>query len=476
MNHEFALPQAASMPKPTHRDPRMPRVAESAGFIASMQHGWGDVDRSPNLPAGAAEAGARHRALLAEALPGETLVVGAGVAPVRANDTFYEFRADSDYLWLTGCPIQGAVYVRTPEGAETLYFQPPARPGDIDFFANAAHGELWVGPQPGLVEIEQATGIRTRPISEIDLPNNALIAGTHVGTPLQTALRSQRLHRVLAELRMIKDEWEIAELRVAVRNTEGGFAEVVRELPRAIESGGERWLQGTFDRHARLHGNGPGYTSIVGSGAHAPILHWVRADGPVLESDLLLLDLGIENRSGYTADVTRTIPAGGSFSETQRRVHDLVERSHRAGLAAVGPGRPWSDFHVASLEVIAEGLHDWGLLDVSVDEAMSPDGQQHRRFIVCGIGHHLGLDVHDCEGSSYEAYQGAIMRPGMALTVEPGLYFHSFDETVPPELRGLGVRIEDDLVVTETGYEMLSDGMPIDAAGIEAWMKQVTAH
>lgn len=461
------------MPRPATSDPRMPRLAESAGFISAMQGSWGEIDRSPTLPQGAAEAAMRHRAALRQALPGHTLAIAAGVAPVRNNDTFYEFRADSDFLWLAATAIEGAVLVLAADGRDTLYFHPPARPGEIEFFANAQHGELWVGPKPGLKEIAVALGLDTRPIDELTLTNDALLVGTTTGTPLAAHAPSPELRRVLAELRMIKDEWELNELRSAVRATEGGFAAVVRELPQAISSGGERWLQGTFDRHARLHGNGPGYASIVGSGAHAPILHWVRADGPVHERELLLLDMGVENISGYTADVTRTIPASGTFSAPQRLVHDLVEQAHRAGLAAVGPEKPWSDFHVASMEVLAHGLHDWGMLGVSVDEALAAEGQHHRRYIVCGVGHHLGLDVHDCAASSYEAYQGATMEPGMALTVEPGLYFHAHDETVPPELRGLGVRIEDDLIVTESGYEILSDGIPIDAQGLEIWMQNI---
>jgi Xaa-Pro aminopeptidase len=124
------------------------------------------------------------------------------------------------------------------------------------------------------------------------------------------------------------------------------------------------------------------------------------------------------------------------------------------------------------MEVIAQGLADWGLLPVSVDEALSDTGQQHRRYLVCGVGHHLGLDVHDCSKSSYDAYHGAELAPGMVLTVEPGLYFHAHDLTVPPELRGIGVRIEDDLLVTETGADILSDELPLSADALEQWMRQ----
>ncbi|WP_240777217.1 M24 family metallopeptidase [Nonomuraea basaltis] len=257
-----------------------------------------------------------------------------------------------------------------------------------------------------------------------------------------------------------------------VDRTIEGFAAVLSEVPTAVAGAGERWLQGTFDRYARTYGNGPGYAAIVGSGPHAPTLHWERCDGPVRPGDLLLLDMGVEVRSHYTADVTRTFPVSGSFSPVQRQVHDLVERAHRAGLTQVAPGRAFTDFHHAAMEVIARGLDDWGLLPVSVDEALSERGQHHRRYLICGIGHHLGLDVHDCARSSPEAYHGARMAPAMALTVEPGLYFHVHDRTVPPELRGIGVRIEDDLLVTPTGAEILSAALPIDATGLETWTKE----
>jgi Xaa-Pro aminopeptidase len=125
------------------------------------------------------------------------------------------------------------------------------------------------------------------------------------------------------------------------------------------------------------------------------------------------------------------------------------------------------------MEVIAHGLADWGLLPVSVDEALSDTGQQHRRYLVCGIGHHLGLDVHDCARASEESYQGGVMAPGMVLTVEPGLYFHAHDLTVPPELRGIGARIEDDLLVTPEGAEVLSAALPLHAEGLEKWMASV---
>jgi len=385
-------------------------------------------------------------------------------------------------MWLTGCPLEDAVLVMVPSGnghVARLFIEPPARPGQNAFFADSAHGELWSGPVPGAAQWSEALGIEVRGVDhlgsamcQVDLP---LVAGDVSTISRLTGVQLETcgdLVRTLAELRLIKDDWEIEQLRTAVRHTIEGFEETVSEIPRSIETGGERWLQGTFDRYARTVGNGTGYSTIVGSGPHAATLHWVRCDGSVNPGDLVLMDMGVEEHSLYTADVTRTFPVSGTFSSTQRAVHDLVEKAHRAALNQVLPGRIFSDFHVAAMEVIASGLHDWGLLPVSVDEALSPRGQHHRRWLACGVGHHLGLDVHDCSNASYTAYQQALLQAGMVITVEPGLYFHGHDLQVPPELRGIGVRIEDDILITTSGREVLSAGLPIDAAGIEDWVRQ----
>ncbi|MCC9067383.1 aminopeptidase P family protein [Arthrobacter cryoconiti] len=480
-----------SMPIASTPDPRMPRLANVPAFTEYMGTGWGTPERTPPVVAGAAGAAADHRTRATDQLRGQALVIGAGTAPVRSHDTYYDFRPDSDFYWLTGASIDGAVLVMAPTASghdAVLYIPAPFYAADPAFFTNAAHGEMWVGSAPDFSDWAAALGLAVKSLTELDAGITAAMRGATGagggpilgGGKLPTGLEARhgidagsRLGNVLSDLRMVKDDWEIAQLREAVNHTVDGFAAVVREVPAAIRVGGERWLQGTFDRHARTYGNGVGYATIVGSGKHAPTLHWVRCDGPVLEDKVLLLDMGVETNSFYTADVTRTFPGSGTFDPTQRMVHDLVEKSHRAGLAQVGPGKYFSDFHTACMEVIANGLNDWGLLPVSVDEALSPGGQHHRRYLVCGVGHHLGLDCHDCGQSSYESYQGAPMVPGMVLTVEPGLYFHEHDLTLPPELRGIGVRLEDDILVTGTGSSVLSDALPLDASGIENWMKQV---
>ncbi|MFC0627056.1 aminopeptidase P family protein [Kribbella deserti] len=456
------------------------RPINATGFRNSISKGWGPVDRSVNLPAGLAEAAAAHRAQLRAALPGRRIAVAAGRAPVRSNDTDYLFRPDSDFVWLTGCQAEGAVLVLGSNGEETLYLRETAGPDELDFFANARDGELWIGPVPGLKDWSEALGLPCRPIE--DLPAGVrgavpAVMSTYGVEPLLDAVVSTgpaalyELRRVLSELRRIKDDWELEQIRAAVDASVQGFADVASELPEAIRGGGERWLQGTFDRRARTLGNGPGYSSIVAAGNHAPVLHWVRNDGAVREGDVLLLDAGVEVRTLYTADVTRTFPVTGEYTAAQRQVHDLVHKAQLAALDAVRPGAPYSAFHNAGMQVLAEGLKDWGLLDVSVEEALGPDGQQHRRFIVCGTGHFIGLDVHDCASSSAEAYNAGTIEPRMTLAVEPGLYFHPHDETVPPELRGIGVRIEDNVVVTETGIDILTEALPITTDGLEAWVR-----
>ncbi len=464
--------------RPARRDPS--KLVEAEGFREFARDDWGPADRRVQSVPGAAEAAAAHRARLSAAFPGKRIALAAGHAPVRANDSDYDFRADSDFAWLTSCYAEGAVLVMTPSGGghdAVLHLREPAGPTEADFFANARDGELWIGPTAGLREWSEALGVTCRPLEELplalrgQLPEVLVAKGVDPLLDALTGAHSGDLRATLGELRRIKDDWEIGQLRAAVDATVLGFADVAGELGNAVRGGGERWLQGTFDRRARTLGNGPGYRSIVAADEHSPVLHWTRCDGEVTEESLLLLDAGVEVSTLYTADVTRTFPVAGEFSDAQRRVYDLVLDAHLAGMAEVRPGREYKAFHDASMRVLAEGLHDWGLLPGSVDKSLDPNGQHHRRYIVCGIGHYLGMDVHDCARARAETYQEGRLEAGMALTVEPGLYFHPNDLTVPPELRGIGVRIEDDLVVTETGADVISDALPITADGISEWVR-----
>ncbi len=198
----------------------------------------------------------------------------------------------------------------------------------------------------------------------------------------------------------------------------------------------------------------------------------MRNDGAVRAGELLLLDAGVETNDLYTADVTRTLPINGTFSPLQRKIYDAVYEAQEAGIAAVKPGADFRDFHDASQRVLAEKLVEWGLLgDLSVEKVLELGLQ--RRWTLHGTGHMLGMDVHDCAAARTEAYVNGTLEPGVCLTVEPGLYFQADDLTVPEEYRGIGVRIEDDILVTEDGNRNLSAALPRQADEVEAWMAQL---
>jgi Xaa-Pro aminopeptidase len=217
-------------------------------------------------------------------------------------------------------------------------------------------------------------------------------------------------------------------------------------------------------------GNDIGYDSIVGGGKHATTLHWIENTGPITPGELVLLDMGVENRSLYTADVTRTIPVDGRFTDLQRSLYDLVFTAQQAGIDALRPGEPFQAGHRAAMSVLAHGLEDLGLLPVSAEEALDPDSRVYARWTLHGTSHMLGMDVHDCGQAAPAAYAEGTLAEGMVLTVEPGLYFQEDDLRVPEELRGIGIRIEDDVLVTADGTQNLSAALPRTSADVEEWM------
>jgi Xaa-Pro aminopeptidase len=222
-------------------------------------------------------------------------------------------------------------------------------------------------------------------------------------------------------------------------------------------------------------GNDIGYDSIVGGGRHATTLHWIDNSGPITPGELVLLDMGVEASSLYTADVTRTLPIDGTFTPLQRDLYTLVLRAQQAGIEAVRPGVPFLAAHNAAMSVIAHGLEDMGLLPVPAEEALSPDSKVYARWTLHGTSHMLGMDVHDCARSSIDVYPRGDLEAGMVLTVEPGLYFQEDDLLVPEELRGIGIRIEDDIVVTQNGSRNLSEALPREVGAIEEWMGALRA-
>ncbi|MFB6665328.1 MULTISPECIES: aminopeptidase P family protein [unclassified Streptomyces] len=459
--------------------------AVSDELAENMKSGWADTELHDLQPIPQAEHTANRRAVLSARFPGERLVIPAGNLKTRSNDTEYAFRASTEYAYLTGDQTQDGVLVLEPAGdtghEATLYLLPRSNRENGEFWLDG-QGELWVGRRNSLTEAEQLLGIPAKDVRELP----AALAGAtgpvrnvrgHDAsieaalTDKVTAERDEELRVYLSEARLVKDAFEIAELQKACDATARGFEDVVKSLDKA-EATSERFIEGTFFLRARIEGNDIGYGSICAAGPHATTLHWVRNDGAVRAGELLLLDAGVETNDLYTADVTRTLPINGTFSPLQRKIYDAVYEAQEAGIAAVKPGAAYRDFHDAAQRVLAEKLVEWGLLgDLSVDKVLELGLQ--RRWTLHGTGHMLGMDVHDCAAARTETYVDGTLEPGVCLTVEPGLYFQADDLTVPEEYRGIGVRIEDDILVTEDGNRNLSDTLPRQADEIEAWMARL---
>ena len=440
-----------------------------AGFLDSISTGW--AERPASLPEQRAEApyAAARRAAVSAAFPGSRLVVPAGSYKQRSNDTDYPFRAHSAFSHLTGwgadaVPDSVLVFEPTGDGHDvTLYLRERADRTTTEFYADAAIGEFWIGPRPALDAVAADLGI---PTAHIDAFQST--------AEDRTVEVDDELTRFVSELRLVKDPYEIAQMRLAVEATGRGFDDIVAELPRIIDTPrGERAIEGVFHLRARTDGNGEGYDTIAASGPHACYLHWTRNDGAVVPGDLVLIDAGVEVDSLYTADITRTLPVSGTFSAVQRRIYDAVLEAADAAFAAARPGVKFRAVHEAAMAVIAARTAEWGLLPVTAEEALHADkGGQHRRYMVHGTSHHLGIDVHDCAQARREMYYDGELEPGMVFTIEPGLYFQIDDLTVPGEYRGIGVRIEDDILMTENGPVNLSADIPRTADEIEAWISR----
>jgi len=258
--------------------------------------------------------------------------------------------------------------------------------------------------------------------------------------------------------------------------TERGFDDMVRAIPEALASArGERVLEGVFAKRSRIEGYGTGYESIVAAGSHACVLHWIRNDGNLKAGELILIDAGIELDSYYTADITRTLPVDGKFSPAQRALYMLVYEAQQAGFNAIKPGVKFSSINAAAQKVLAEGLAKLGVLTVSAEESLKPEVGLHRRWTLHGTSHQLGIDVHDCAQARKEMYMDAELKEGMCFTVEPGLYIQPDDELFAPEYRGIGIRIEDDIIVTKDGCQILGANLPRHPDDIEKWMASLKA-
>lgn len=495
--------------KTDHRS--TPKASAFTEFIAAN---WAPAEDDGYTREPVADYAAERRAKISKAFPGERLVLPAGPLKVRSNDCDYRFRPHSAFAHQTGLGIDhepDAVLVFEPveEGTGdngsnhevTLYFRPLAGRDTAEFYADARYGEFWVGPRPTLKEFSERYGLRTRDLSELEVAitknaGNQGLGGVNIrlvrnvdpavdalvdtsryntGVELEQADKlDSELAVALSEARLIKDAIEVENLQRSVDLTVKGFEEVVRELPKAVaHHRGERVVETAFFSVARTDGNDLGYDTIAACGNNATILHWIRNNGTVDDGKLLLLDAGVEDDTLYTADVTRTFPVNGKFTEVQAKVYNAVLDAADAAFEVAKPGRKFHELHDAAMEVLAHRLEEWGLLPVSAEVSLTIEGGQHRRWMPHGTSHHLGLDVHDCAQAKAELYMWAELEPGMVFTIEPALYFKEEDMSIPEEYRGIGIRLEDDVLCTEDGNVNMSAALPRTVEGIEEWMAKL---
>jgi Xaa-Pro aminopeptidase len=424
---------------------------------------------------------ASHRRRLLDALAEDEAVLVFGAPEVLRNgDSEHRYRPDSDVWWLTGWPDpEVAVFVRRGEEPVTMFVQPkdPER-------------EVWTGRRKGPEGARADHGADVAyPWSELEKQLPRLLQGVRalhyafardpehdalVMSAVKAAAKAARNHglsapetfhhlsHTLHELRLRKGDDELAALRRAAALTVEGHVLAMQQVRPGMR---EFEIEALLVGHWRRHGaNGPGYTPIVAGGVNGTVLHYHGNDGPLHDGDLLLLDAGCEV-DFYTADVTRTFPVNGRFSGPQRAVYEHVLRAQLAAIDACRAGASFDAVHELTKRCLVEGMIDLGLLRGEVDDRLADES--YKRFYMHGTSHWLGLDVHDV-GLYGRGGRTRALEPGMVLTVEPGLYVQPHDEAAPAHLRGIGVRIEDDVLVTVGEPVVLTAGAPKTVAEIEA--------
>jgi Xaa-Pro aminopeptidase len=482
--------QPLKAPSPAPAAPKTSTSYDSAppqALLDFMVQRWRPASGKAPRPLQHHASFAARRRALSRLFPGETLVIPTGEEKVRSNDTVYRFRPGSDFYYLTGNVEPDCVLIMQPSVGgghrDALYVEPNPGRSDSTFFTDRMKGELWVGPRLGVPQtLERYRVDEVRPLGELKASLSSLhgpatrpwrvirsISRTVDAALADQGPRDQEFAAALAEMRLYKDAQEVRELSAAIASTHRGFEDVIQSL-RGAQT--ERTVEGVFNLRARVEGNDVGYGTIAASGAHACILHWMRNDGPLRKGELLLLDAGVEGNSLYTADITRTLPISGKFSREQREVYELVHAAQAAAFAAVRPGNDFLEPNRRAMAVLAQGLEKLGILE-DADVALADEHQFYKRYSLHNVSHMLGLDVHDCAQARMEVYKYGTLKPGMVLTVEPGLYFQVDDLTVPERYRGIGVRIEDDVLVTAKGMRNLSRAIPSEASAVETWMSKV---
>ncbi len=423
----------------------------------------------------------RRKQLLAQMGDGVAILPTAREAS-RNRDTHYPFRFDSYFYYLTG--------FAEPEAVVVLIKERKGRGRSLLFCRDKhAEREIWGGYRYGPAAAAQAFGFDAAyPIEQLDAELTKLLAGRdNVYFPLGAdaawderlsgwlnAVRQDRaaapppttvqdLHRLLDEMRVFKDEYELALMRRSAGIAAAAHRRVLGVTrPGMAEYEVEAELLHEFRRRGA---QSPAYPSIVAGGANACVLHYVENNALLRDGDLLLIDAGCE-LDGYASDITRTFPVNGRFSPAQKDLYQLVLAAQLAAIAKVKPGNAWDKPHQAALKVLAQGFIDLGLCSGSVDGVL--ESGDYKRFYMHRTGHFLGLDVHDA-GNVMVDGKPRKLAPGMTLTVEPGCYVRPADG-VPEAFWNTGIRIEDDVAVTAQGGEVLSHAAPKSVAEIEEAM------
>ena len=454
---------------------------------------------------------AQRRAALAQHLgPGAIALIPTAPERARNRDSDFLYRHDSYFYYLTGFTEPQAWLVLTGDGHSTLFCQPK----DLE-------RETWDGIRLGPQAAIEALGVNSAySVNELDtrlprlLENHASVwypFATHSGLaarveawlqPVRARVRFGALcptqqHDLcvpLDEMRLVKDAHEQDVMRRAAHISAGAHIRAMQRcaaMLRAGEEVREYHLDAELLHEFRQHGSQyPAYGSIVAAGANACVLHYRADTAPIRAGELVLIDAGCE-LDGYASDITRTFPANGRFTGPQRALYDLVLASQDAAIAATKPGARFTDPHEATVKVLTQGMFDLGLLDRDQHGTLD-DAIHHRHYFAHYMhrtGHWLGMDVHDCgsyvepgevgqaherkdplSGETITDRPSRILRPGMALTIEPGLYVRPSDR-IPKEFWNIGIRIEDDAFVTETGCELITRDVPVKAEEIEALMR-----
>lgn len=437
----------------------------------------------PAAPTNSRSSYAKRRKQLMRMAGGDAiLILPAAPERVRSRDTHYPYRQDSDLLYLAGFPEPEAVLVLVPgrRHGENLLFCRERNP----------EREAWDGPRTGPEGAVDAYGMDDAyPIDDLDEILPGLLEGRtrvyyHFGRDTDFDLKLIGwLNRVRAQVRMgaqppheflelghLLDELRLFKSRdeLKLMHKAADISVLAHEAAmRAARPGMREYeLQAEIERVFRAHDGYPAYGTIVGAGANGCVLHYIANNAQVKDGDLVLVDAGAEYR-GYAADITRTFPANGRFSKEQRALHDLVGAAQVAALAQAKPGMAYEAGHNAAVATLTEGLLKLGLLKGRLEKNIA-DGS-YNRFYRHKTGHWLGLDVHDVGDYRIDG-ESRLLEPGMVFTIEPGLYVSPDDKSVPAKWRGIGIRTEDDVVVTKDGHEVLTAKLARSADEIEAFM------